>query len=305
MNFETVEKARVAYAAKQRAAKITALVVFLISLLIAIITMRSASGIVFALPIFAPLFAYGIASIFASKPYIAYRRAYKAYFVEQTMQKTFTNLHYDHTKGLDKNLLRQTGMINTGDRYSADDLTIAKYKNVALAQSDAHIEEEHTDSEGHTSYTTIFRGRIMLFEFPKKFNFKLELIGRRFTAYQVPGKNPTTGRKMSKMQTESGEFNRSFRIYGEDGFETFYILDPAFMVKIDAISDRYQNNILFGFLENKLLIALNNGKDSFEPPRKASVPLIEQVELAKVTSDIKIITDFVDQLSLDRKLFQS
>ena len=244
-----------------------------------------------------------IALSFATrKEAAAYRKAYKAYFVEQNLKNTFTDLRYSHENGLEENILDATGMINTGDRYSSNDLTIAKYKDVQFIQADAHIETEHTDSDGDTTYITIFRGRFMIFEFPKKFNFKPELIGH-FGAASIPGKNQSTGRKMTKISTESADFNHLFKIYAEDGFEAFYILDPAFMAKIEDISNRYKNRVLFGFTNNQLLIGLSDGKDSFEPP-KASKPIDEQAEMSKIRADIKVITDFVDSLSLDRKLFK-
>lgn len=63
------------------------------------------------------------------------------------------------------------------------------------------------------------------------------------------------------------------------------------------------SNIIGVSVPVTLIIALNDGKDSFEPP-KASKPIDERAELAKIHADIKIITDFVNQLSLDRKLFK-
>ena len=135
----------------------------------------------------------------------------------------------------------------------------------------------------------------MVFQFPKKFNFKLELIGKKFHAYRVPGKDHETGRKMTKISTESSDFNRNFRIYGQDGFESFYLLDPAMIAKIEAIAERYGYRLLLGFLDNTLLVALNDGKDSFEPPR-ASKPLDEAAEMTKISTDIKVITDFIDVL---------
>ncbi len=232
-----------------------------------------------------------------------YHRAYKAYFVESNLRATFSDLSYSHDKGISKDFLKSTGMVNTGDRFSSNDYTVGHYKNVLFTQSDVHIETEHTDSEGHTTYVTIFKGRFMVFEFPKKFNFKLELVGRKFSAYRVPGKNAETGRKMQKISTESNEFDRTFRIFAEDGFEAFYILDPAFMVKLMNIDEHYQGRILFGFINNCLIIGLNDGKDSFEPPR-VSKPIDEAAENQKISSDIKVITDFVDQLSLARNLFK-
>ncbi|MBR0488358.1 DUF3137 domain-containing protein [Candidatus Saccharibacteria bacterium] len=306
MTFAEVEQARKTYHDKSARAWIILLIIVLTTLLPILIPLISGHSFLPLSGLFAPFFLLVVGiiviTLITHKPREAYYKAYKAYFVATSLEKTFTHLTYDHAKPLPKEVLKSTSMINTGDRYHSNDLTIARYKDVALVQADAHIEVEHTDSEGRTTYSTIFRGRIMIFEFPKKFNFKLELIGHRFYVYKIPGKNPTTGRKMHRIETESTEFNQTFHIYGEDGFETFYILDPAIMVKIQAIAERYQGRLLLGFVENKLLIALNDGKDSFEPP-KASKPIDEQTELLKVQSDIKIITDFIDELSLDRKLF--
>lgn len=307
MNFQDVEAARQHYRRKTKRAWLIAGAAILTILVIAIILQSSHSMMLSALLIFFPAFFALVISIIAislvtRKEFDVYRKAYKAYFVEQNLRKAFSNLTYSHEKGLNRELIRATGMIYTGDRYSSNDLTIASYKNVNFLQADAHIEVKHTDSDGDTTYNTIFRGRIMIYEFPKKFNFKLEIIGKRFFAYRLP-RGSADGRKMAKVSTESVEFNKNFKVYGEDGFEAFYILDPAFMVKIQNIAEHYKYNLLFGFLDNKLIIALNDGKDSFEPP-KASRPIDEQAEMSKIGSDIKVITDFIDQLSLDRNLFK-
>lgn len=318
MTFDEVENARKAYQAKRsriyKRGFILIGIVFLISLVIAIslgITTSNFFGYGFIAIIgsvvFTILFSFVILALIVafttSKDATNYRRAYKAYFVAGSMARVFTNLNYHHEAALDRNVLRATGMVNTGDRYSSNDLTIAKYKDVSFAQADAHIQTEYTDSDGNTHYTTIFKGRFMIFEFPKKFNFRLEVIGKSFHASLIPGKDKTTGRKMSRIKTESPDFNKTFRTYAEDGFEAFYLLDPAFIDKIQNIGETYRYSILLGFIENRLLIGLSDGKDSFEPPAP-SKPLDEAAELAKISADIKVITDFVDLLKLDRKLFQ-
>ena len=309
MDFQDVENARKELKDKyQKSLFITTGIIsaILVILLFALgIFHGGLQGIIFL--IFALIFALTIglivATIATKKTSQTYRRAYKAYFVEQNLKKTFTNLIYNHEKGIGREYLRSTGMVNTGDHFSSNDLTVAQYKNVMFLQSDAHIQVQHTDSDGNTYYVTIFKGRFMVFEFPKKFTFKLELIGKKFRAARVPGKDKTINRKMVKKSTESNEFNSTFHIYGQDDFESFYILDPAFIVKIMGISERYKNKLLLGFLDNKLLVALDDGKDSFEPP-KFTKPIDEKAELAKIHNDIKAITDFVDQLSLDKKLFK-
>ena len=142
----------------------------------------------------------------------------------------------------------------------------------------------------------------MIFEFPKKFNFKLEVVSKFFGVGKVPGRNPQTGRKFEKFEVESIDFNKKFKIYAEDGFEMFYLLDPSFILKIEKVSAEYDKKMIFCFVDNKLYVGINEGKDSFEPPRP-SKPIDEQLEIEKVSHDIKVITDFVDELSLDRKIF--
>lgn len=299
MTFQDVEKAREVYhKERQKYLAITLAATILTALFFGL-----ALGPFSIAPALFILCAMAVFSAFATRTSATnYRKAYKGYFIEQNLQKIFTDLSYRHDAGINKSLIASTGMINTGDIFSSNDLVTAKYKDVSLIQADAHIQTESTDSDGNTTYVTIFKGRFMIFEFPKKFNFRLELIGRKFHPYRVPGKDTTTGRKLSKLSTESTEFNHSFKIFGDDGFETYYILDPALMVKINDIAEHYNHKILLGFINNKMMVALNDGTDSFEPPRP-SRPINEATELAKVYADIKVITDFVDKLSLDHKLF--
>ena len=309
MKFEDVENARVRYKDKlTRTSLITVSILFVLALIVFFAITGANFSIVTILPalFMSAIFVFAITAIVVAiatrKEAAEYKKTYKAYFVEQNLAKTFTNLQYQHEAGLNKQVLAATQMINTGDRYSSNDLTRGKYKNVNFTQADVHIEEEYTDSDGDTHYTTIFRGRFMIFEFPKKFNFKLEVVSKFFGVGRVPGRNPQTGRKFEKFEVESIDFNKKFKIYAEDGFETFYLLDPSFILKIEKVSAEYDKKMIFCFVDNKLYVGINEGKDSFEPPRP-SKPIDEQLEIEKVSHDIKVITDFVDELSLDRKIF--
>lgn len=297
MTFQDVETARKIYWDKLKNRIFISAAISVVIGLIFSVGNRYAIFFTIFIALIAFFIAVGFAIFFTRKEATNYRKAYKGYFVERNFQKIFTDLSYTHAAGLSLEILRKTGMINTGDVYTSNDLTVAKYKKVGFTQADAHIQTESTDSDGHTTYTTIFKGRFMIFEFPKKFNFKLELVGKSFYAYRIPGKDKSTNRKMNKIKTESSEFNQTFKIFGQDGFETFYLLDPVMIVKLQAIAERYKNRILIGFFDNKMLVAINDGKDSFEPPR-ASKPIDEKIEMKKVATDIKVITDFADNLSL-------
>src|SRR5690606_8414301 len=74
----------------------------------------------------------------------------------------------------------------------------------------------------------------------------------------------------------------------EDELETFKLLKPAFMEKLIGLK-QYYKKISFGFIGKKLVIAINNGKDSFDI--QLFKPLNEQFidEIKKELMDLKDI----------------
>ena len=55
-------------------------------------------------------------------------------------------------------------------------------------------------------------------------------------------------------------------------------------------------------VENKLHVAVNNGEDSFE--YNVLNPINEEEIEQDIIKDIKLITDFVNELNLDNNLFK-
>ncbi len=305
MKYEDVEKARVALLEKQKRLRKKALMIcapiFAVLIIVIIVEAINNSRFgVFVLASIMPLIVAGIivlvisaivVGIMTNKETVAFKRAYKGYFVSRQLEKFFTDIKYDHEKGLEREILKNTSMIHTGDRYYSNDLVCAKYKNVDFMQADVTVQDEHEDSDGDTSYVTVFKGRYMIFEFPKKFNFKMMVVPK-WSSHEY-------SRNLKHIEVESTEFNKDFQVYAEDGFEAFYLLDPAFIASMEDLSAAYNKHVSLYFADNKLIIGINNGDDSFEPP-KPNMPIDEKAELEKNYKDIKVITDFVDNLRLDR-----
>ena len=287
--FKEVEVARLAYPKKIRRYSLFGGISVVGILILSVWTLF----ILLPVAIFLGAFLFYLAA--GSKERANYRKAYKTYFVEKELESTFSDLKYNHTSGLNPRVLAETGMVNLGDRFNSNDFATGRYKNVGFTQADVHIETEYTDSDGHTSYTTIFKGRWMIFEFPKKFNFRLEVIEKGFRAYRVPKGNVKTGRKFEKVQVESPEFNKMFKVWAEDGFETFYLLDPSLIDDITKLGEAYKGKMLLCFVGNRLYVGLHDKKDAFEPP-SVFKKLEETVEKTKIKQDIGLITDFVDKI---------
>jgi hypothetical protein len=239
------------------------------------------------------LVGYIVASAIAtSKEQKAYRDAYKSHFVTETLNKVFTDLTYAHDAAMPRSIIADTRMMNMGDTYGSNDYVIAKYKGIPFKQADVHIQEQHTDSDGDTTYVTIFRGRWITFDFNKKFEKRLLVEGKHFGCACISRSD-----KFQKIQLESIEFSRNFNVRAQDGFEAYYLLDPAVMERIQKLSDLHNGRVMVCFADNKMHIGINNNIDSFEPPSVKN-PIDEKHEFNKVINDIKVITNIVDELKL-------
>lgn len=290
MTFTDVETARKTYKDKVRRGLLISVAVLAISFTF-FFALGPIMGMLFlVLAVSTPVFTIAV----TNQDRIAYRKAYKGYFVEQNLRKIFTHVSYSHEQGFSPDVIKESGMMHLADRFYSNDTVIAKYQNIPFAQADVTLTRVYTDDKGNTHEYNVFKGRYMIFEFPKKFDYRLEVIGKKFKLSKVPGK--FKNRKMTEIETESPDFNRNFRVYGDDGFESFYLLAPDVIAKIEDIAVRYNYKLLLGFYDHKLVVALDDGKDAFEPP-KFSHPLDEKTEMKKVAEDIKVITDFVDVIS--------
>lgn len=258
----------------------------------------------FVLIFFVLILGLLITTFLASGPTRKFVLAFKQTFVLKSLQSVFTDLVYKPEKGLPEFIIRDTQMMDMGDRYSSNDYFSGKYKDITVIQSDVHIEEEHTstDSDGTTttSWVTIFKGKWMIFDFNKTFKNNNQVCQKGFGNSKLSNWNSEM--KYKKVMMEDQQFNKDFVVYSRDEHEAFYILTPALIEKIKNLSNSISGRLLFCFIDNKLHIGLYDGKDSFEPNIHKKVD--EEKIINEINKDIKLITNFVDELNLDNDLFR-
>ena len=254
-----------------------------------------------------PLFIVTVIAVVIAKKVVngkdieLFYKEYKNTFVLSTLKDNFENVEFNPDYGFSKEFINSVGMLDTSDRYSSNDYIKAKYKNITFEQSDIHIEEEHesTDSDGNTTtyYVTIFKGRLMIFDFNKNFKYNLQVASKYFAASSLP-----RNMKFNKIKMEDIGFNEKFKIYAENEHDAFYILTPHFMDKMEDLLNKLKCNLMFAFVDNKLHIAIDNRRDSFE--YNVFKKLDENEVNANIKNDIKLITELVDELDLDNNLFR-
>lgn len=295
MSIEELEKIR----KKARNIKLIGLV---LSILIAFTLFRGKNSLLFSL--ITIMIGIAITTIISSAPTKKFTLAFKDTFVLKSLKSVFNDLIYEPEKGLDESIIINTGMMYMGDRYSSNDYISGKYKGIGVVQADVHIEEkyESTDSDGHstTTWVTIFRGRWMIFDFNKNFRSNVQVSQKGFGNSKIS--NWGSKIKYNNVVMEDQVFNNDFRVYAQDEHDAFYILTPSLMEKIKTLSDNTSGKLLLCFIDNKLHVGIQNNKDSFE--HSVFQKINEGEIIQEISKDIKLITDFVDELDLDNDLFR-
>jgi len=230
-----------------------------------------------------------------------YRSLYKDFYVRHSINQVFTDANYDPNKGISYDTIASTKMLNMGDRFESSDYVSGKYKNVPFELSDVHIQEMIVVSNGKTTtttYTTIFKGRWMIFDFNKTFKSNIRVAAKNFF-----GGRSTIFSKLQRVKMESEEFNKKFYVFGDNEHDVFYILTPQLMEKIEELSDSIGGRVMLCFINNKLHVASNNGRDYFEPNSIFSNKTDEDI-IGQINNEIRQITMFVDKLDIDTDIFK-
>ena len=242
-----------------------------------------------------------IKNIINGKDIKKFNKEYKNIYVLNFLKQNFENIIYKPEEGISKKEIKKYNTLNLGEKFTSNDYICGTYKNVKFEQSDIHVQEkyEEEDKDGNKIITweTIFEGRYMIFDFNKNFKSNVQVISNDFIKRSLP-----RIKNNKKVKLEDIEFNKMFKIYSEIEHDAFYILTPHFMEKIKKLYKELDAPIKLTLMENKLHVAVNNGEDSFE--YNVLNPINEEEIEQDIIKDIKLITDFVNELNLDNNLFK-
>lgn len=288
--IEEVEKLR------KKARNIVILGILFFAVLTIVLAYNDRYGIGEYAFILVPFLGIVITKFIIIKPKKEFLLAFKKTFVLNSLQMVFTDLKYDPNSGIDESIIFDAQIMNMGDRYSSNDYISGRYKNINVIQSDVLIEKETRGSNDRKSWVTLFKGRWMIFDFNKSFKANVQVTQKGFTNSKV------SIFKYKKVMMEDQKFNDKFKVYAQNELDAFYILTPSLMEKIENLADSINGKILLCFIDNKLHVGIQNNKDSFEHSIfiKINVDKVND----KISRDIKLITNFIDELDLDNDLFR-
>ena len=227
-----------------------------------------------------------------------YKNTFMKSLLPIAVKNILTDVQVDVNNGIPSYVIQETHSMSTGDRYHSSNFVSGKYKDIKVMMSDVHIQDEHEDSEGHTSYVTIFLGQWMIFDFNKNFKSNVQIWEKKVFG----GISRRWKSSLKKVELEDIEFNKKFKVLSENELDAFYIITPKLMERVKAVEAAINGTIMLVFYNNQLHVAVYNNKTTFNVNIHKAINFEEFAR--ESLKDLDAIIKFVDILELDNDLFK-
>lgn len=219
---------------------------------------------------------------------------FKNKFLKELIQDVFPEANYHPKGGIDINKVYSCNFLKRADRYHTEDLIQGKFDDVEFETCDLKLEERHvrrTKNGTQVYYVTYFLGRFFEFDFPKE--FKGQVITTEESLF-------TLFSGLKRIQLESVDYNKKFKTYTSNEHNAYYILTPHLMEAILELEKNNPGRISISFFGNRLSIAINNSKNTFE--LNLFKPVDERI-FNELERDLLVIKNIVTELKLNRNIF--
>lgn len=220
--------------------------------------------------------------------YIAITKPGKNYTstFKQTVIKTFVKeysekLEYEPTRGISPNTYVQ-GEFENFDIYHSEDLITGTLEDGnTINMAEVHTEDRSTDSDGNTTYTTLFHGLFAQIQLNKIVETNLKIRRNGITLFNK-----------EKIEMDSAEFEKKYNVFATDKIIAMQLLTSDIMQML--LDFKEKNKILpeITLKQNYLYIRFSTG-DVFE------------ANIMKSSLDYDTLKKYYDIINFTLKLTES
>ena len=188
-----------------------------------------------------------------------YREVFKEKIVGPIIENSFGNSKYDPRAGISSFEYKKAGYKEHYDRYHSEDLIIAPLTvegdvSTFMTIAEVHTEDEHTDEDGHTSYTTVFHGLTSSFLLPRG-------LGKNI---YIRSNGRVSGWNKNKVKMDMPEFEKIFDVESDDAILTMRVLTADVMAEMIDLYEKYKYRFEINILNDTIYMRLRTGP-MFEP----------------------------------------
>ena len=221
------------------------------------------------------------------------------HFIDKDL-RYMEDMHISESKFINSRLFT-----STPDKIEGNDYIAGMIDGVKIELSDIHAQKRDKDSKGRSSWRTIFRGLFIITEFNKNFSGKTvvlpdsaqnsfgDLIGNWLQSHNI--------NRDELIKMDDPEFEREFVVYGSDQIEARYILSHSLMKRLLSFKKKSGHKVYISFVYNNVYIAIEYGKDLFEP--SVFNTLLDYKVAMDYLQTLHLAVSIRQELNIDQKIW--
>lgn len=169
------------------------------------------------------------------------------------------------------------------DRYHSEDRIDGTILGYNFIMADVHTEDRREDSDGDTTYVTLFKGQVAIVELSKTVEFELEIKSNSIKLFN----------KKKIVEIDNPEFEEIYDVYTSDQVKAMTILTPAVTNRMLDLYNKYGFIFEFKFVRNYMYFRFDSG-NLFVPYAKS--PMDEAIGVAWYFEIIEGIKDIMKEV---------
>ena len=234
-----------------------------------------------------------------------YRNEFKEKIIKPLIKELDQNLHYSANLHVDKETFNKSQLFSKPDKFSGNDFIIGQIDSTQIQFSDIHAQKKHKDSKGRTKYSTIFQGLFIIANFNKNFQGRTivlpDLAQNSFGDIIGSWLQSKNAARDELVKMDNPTFEKEFVIYSTDQIEARYILSHTLMQNLLNFKQKTKHDISISFVKNNIHLAINYGKDLFEPTVFKS--LLNDEITKEYIETLVLALSTVEELKLNERLW--
>lgn len=221
---------------------------------------------------------------------------YKKNVISAIVSELCQGAVFEPSKGISQGAFEGSGLFQSPDRYSSEDLISGQRGATSFLCSEIHAEKKQVTTDGkgrtRTHWVDIFKGFFFIADFQKDFKgkttiYRNALIKLHFGEQRVKLENP--------------EFEDSFDVYSTDQVEARYLLTPSFMECLLTLDRKFKETVTVSFRNSNVIIAIPDQTNHFEASIWQSVLSTET--LKREFDTLLQLTGIIDDLNLNTRIW--
>lgn len=241
----------------------------------------------------------------AGHHYQRYRSSFKRRVVAPIIAAFHPGLAYQPDGAIPRATFEASGLFRElpVSQFEGEDLVSGQIGATAIRFCE--VAAVHVTRRGKSdTQQTIFRGLFFAADFNKHFKGSTYVLPDRAQrllgalGQGLQGLDSTYGQLV---KLEDPEFERLFAVYASDQIEARYILSSALMARISGFRVRSGHPLRLGFVDSQLYVAIEIGRDLFEPRLFRSVADADLYR--EIWNDLDLVIGIVDELNLNSRIW--